>query len=389
MPAPGQATEEISIAKAEITIVTKMDNMMKAFEAWTFQLTKVNEPRYRGYQTARVYAVQADHPPSHTPINFTPPNAPTGPPYYWLGPNDLQYPWQGLGPCINCDELGHICTYYPDVRTAQEKGIVHLNDRGGLTLVPRGGNGCEISGYRPERRLLSMWESAREVARQRQQGGRVATTAAPQPPQPQHIARSQLFQMSIVQVTMFRWRITRQLLEFDRYYSGRFTRKEGKEEGNDDRMEELSDGDVAEEPGQGDSSAEEEEGSEMEEETDACLDEEEKEKRSTVMRKHAGYAFVDERWMRTKEVTTGDDRCACIEEEVLEVLTSTSKQENWTIRKAVAFNKQPAKTDPIENTTPKTPKTPNGLQKKAPALDTRNYKVLESCQLDYTIQARQ
>jgi len=42
--APAQATEEIPIAKAKNTIDMKMDEMMKAFEAWTFQLSKANEP---------------------------------------------------------------------------------------------------------------------------------------------------------------------------------------------------------------------------------------------------------------------------------------------------------------------------------------------------------
>jgi hypothetical protein len=86
-PAPAQAMEEIPIVKAENTINTKSDNMMKAFEAWTFQLSKVNEPRYGGYQTARAYAIEADHPPPNTPMNFTPPNAPTRPAYYRPGPN--------------------------------------------------------------------------------------------------------------------------------------------------------------------------------------------------------------------------------------------------------------------------------------------------------------
>jgi soluble lytic murein transglycosylase-like protein len=47
--APVQATAEIPIAKAEYTIDTKMDNMMKPFDASTFQLCKANEPRYGGY----------------------------------------------------------------------------------------------------------------------------------------------------------------------------------------------------------------------------------------------------------------------------------------------------------------------------------------------------
>jgi len=46
--APAQATEVIPIAKAENTSDTKMDNMMKACEAWTIQLSKANEPSVRG-----------------------------------------------------------------------------------------------------------------------------------------------------------------------------------------------------------------------------------------------------------------------------------------------------------------------------------------------------
>jgi len=56
--------------------------------------------------------------------------------------------------------------FYPDVRTDQEQGIVHLNEHRRLTLEPRGGNGGEISGYQPERRFLSMRVYAREVAQQ-------------------------------------------------------------------------------------------------------------------------------------------------------------------------------------------------------------------------------
>jgi len=187
-PAPVHIMEEISIAKAENTIYTKMDNMMKAFKAWTLQLSKANEPRYRGYQTARAYAIQADHPPPHTRMNYPSPNAPTGLAYYRPGPNYQQYPQQGIGPCIYGDELEHIRTFCPDVRTNHKKGIVDLNECGRLTLGPRGGNGGETSGYRPERRFLSMQKYAQEVARQGQQEGGVATMAAPQPPQPQHVA---------------------------------------------------------------------------------------------------------------------------------------------------------------------------------------------------------
>jgi hypothetical protein len=44
--AQAQAPEGIPITKAENTINTKMDNMIKALEAWTFQVSKVNELRY-------------------------------------------------------------------------------------------------------------------------------------------------------------------------------------------------------------------------------------------------------------------------------------------------------------------------------------------------------
>ena len=199
--APAQAMEEICIPKAENTIDTEMEDMMKPFEARTSQLSNAIESRSGGYQTARVYAIQADHLPPRTPMNFPPANAPMGPAYSRLGPNYQQLPRQGFGPCIYCDELGHIRLFCPNVRTDQEKGIVYLNDRGRLTLGQRGGNGGEISGYRPERRFFSMWEYAWEVARQGQQRMGVATTVAPQPPQPQHVARSQLFQRASAQVT--------------------------------------------------------------------------------------------------------------------------------------------------------------------------------------------
>ena len=234
-----------------------------------------------------------------------------------------------------------------------------------------------------------MREYARAVARQGQQGGGIATTDAPQPPQTQHVARSQLFQRASVQVTAFRSGIARQLSEIDGYYSGRSTCKEGKVEGNEDSIEELSDEDEEQEDGQGYSSVEEEEENETEEARDARLDKEQREQWSAVVRTQAGYAFVDERRTWTDEVTRGDDIWARIQEEVPEVSTSASNQEKRTIRKAAAFSKQPAKADPIENTTPKIAKAPKVPRKKALALDTGYYEVLGSSQLDYTILARQ
>jgi hypothetical protein len=268
-PVRAQPTEEIPIAKAENTFETKMDNMMKAFEALTIHLRKVNGPRYGGYQTARAYAIQADHPPPQTPMNYPLLNAPTGHTYYRPGPKSEKYPPQGLRPHMNCDELRHIRKFCPNVRANQDKGIVHLNAHGRLTLGPRGGHGGEISRYQMERRFVPMREYAREVGRQGQQGRGVATTAAPQPPRPQHIASSQLFQRASAQLTVFRSGIAHQLSEIDGYYSGQSTGKEDLEEGNEDHIEKWSDEDEEQEEGQGDSSAEEEEESETEEERDA------------------------------------------------------------------------------------------------------------------------
>jgi len=89
-PAPSQPKDEIPIPKAGNSIDRKMDNMMKSFEAGTFQLSKANEPRYRGYQTAREYAIPTDHPPPHAQMRFSPPNAPKGLIYNRPGPNHKQ-----------------------------------------------------------------------------------------------------------------------------------------------------------------------------------------------------------------------------------------------------------------------------------------------------------
>lgn len=70
-----------------------------------------------------------------------------GPTYYQPGPNYVQYPWEGLGPGIYCDELGHKLTFCPDVHIDQNKGIVHLNDCGRLTIGLREGIGGEVSEY--------------------------------------------------------------------------------------------------------------------------------------------------------------------------------------------------------------------------------------------------
>jgi len=182
-PAPAQASEEMPIAKADHTIEKKIQNMMMAFMAWTFQLHKANEPRYGCYQPARAYAFQAYHQPLHTPMIIPPLNAPTGHTYSRQGPNYQQYPPQGFGPSIYCDELGHSRTFCPNMRTDQQKGIVHFNNRARTTLAPTGGNGGEISGYRLVKWFFEIREYTREAARQGQHGGMVATTTSPLPPQ--------------------------------------------------------------------------------------------------------------------------------------------------------------------------------------------------------------
>jgi len=56
------------------------------------------------------------------------------------------------------------------------------------------------------------------------------------------------------------------------------------------------------------------------------------------------------------EVTRGDYMHARIEQEVPEVSPRASHREMLTLRNVVAFRNHLAKADPIENTTPKTPK---------------------------------
>jgi len=112
-------------------------------------------------------------------------------------------------------------------------------------------------------------------------------------------------------------------------------------------------------------------------------------KRSAVVRAEGVYALVDESRNRTDKVTRGDDERVSIGKEVLEVSTGASNHEKWTIGAPVALHKQMALADPIENTTPETPKNMKVPQKRAPAPDTGNYSVLRGSQLDYTILARQ
>jgi hypothetical protein len=61
---------------------------------------------------------------------------------------------------------------------------------------------------------------------------------------------------------------------------------------------------------------------------------------------------VEEKWKTMDEVTSGKDKWARVEENVLEVSMSASDQEERTVSTAVAFSKQPAIADLINNTTP-------------------------------------
>lgn len=71
---------------------------------------------------------------------------------------------------------------------------------------------------------------------------------------------------------------------------------------------------------------------------------------------------MDERRKREDQVTRDDDNLAHLDKEVPEGSTSASDHEKQSISKVVPFSKQPAKVDPIQNTTPKTNKAPKVLQ---------------------------
>jgi len=186
-PALVQSTKEIPITNATNSIDTKMDYILKTFQASTFRMCKANEPGCGVSQTARAYTIQADCPARQAQMIIIPPNSP-------MGSNLHQHWQQEIGPCIHFDEQGHICTFYPDICSNQEQGIFYLYQYGRWTLGPREGNGEGISVYWLERRNLSMCKHTSAIALQWLQGGGVAIPQPPQLPQPQHITRSQLFQ---------------------------------------------------------------------------------------------------------------------------------------------------------------------------------------------------
>lgn len=133
------------------------------------------------------------------------------------------------------------------------------------------------------------------------------------------MAKSQLFQRASAQVTAFRSGIARQLSEIDGYYSGQSSGKEGREDGNEDCIEQLSDKDEVQKEGPGNSSTEDENECEMEEERLTHLNEKEQDEMSAVVHTHSKYAFVDESRKRTDEVTRGDNKQVHIEEVVSQV----------------------------------------------------------------------
>ena len=103
MPSPAQTVEIIPIAYIQHKMDNKLVNILKVCEASTYLVSKANQPRYGGYQTAMAYSIHAHHPPLQTQMYFLHSNAPTGPCNEWLGPNYQQYSRQRIGPRIYSD----------------------------------------------------------------------------------------------------------------------------------------------------------------------------------------------------------------------------------------------------------------------------------------------
>jgi len=212
-----------------------------------------------------------------------------------------------------------------------------------------------------------MWPYTRKQAPRRKWAGDGATTAAPQPPQPPHFASSQLFASASAQVTACSSGSVQQQSDINGYHSDWFAGKQNKQECNADHSEDVKDDNEEPEHWQVESCAEEDKEIGMDVERDMYLHKKDREKSSSVVCTLTGYAIVNECRMRTDEVTRGYAKQACIEKEVLEVSMSASNPQMWNIKKVVPFSKQPAKVDPIENTTRKEPKALTGQCKKAPA----------------------
>jgi len=125
-----------------------------------------------------------------------------------------------------------------------------------------------------------MPQYAWKVARQGRRGGGVVNTAAPQPPQLQQFAWSQLSHRASAPVAAIRSLIARQLFDMKTYYSGWYTSRAS---GHNDCMEECSNEDDGHEEGQSDSSAGDEDDTETKEELDEYLDKKEREKSPAAM----------------------------------------------------------------------------------------------------------
>jgi hypothetical protein len=98
-PEPAQATKDIPIIEVENPIGMMMDNMMRVFEGCMFQLSNMDDSKFRGYQTAGAYAIHAEHPHPQTSVNFPHTNPPIGRTDYRLELYFQQYPRQKLGHC--------------------------------------------------------------------------------------------------------------------------------------------------------------------------------------------------------------------------------------------------------------------------------------------------
>jgi len=123
----------------------------------------------------------------------------------------------------------------------------------------------------------------------------------------------------------------------------------------------------------------------MKEERDAHLDENGRESRSAVLCTQSGNVILYERRERKDELRPVNDKWAHNQEEVQDGSTGASNLEIHPVRYVVAFGKQPALVDPVENTTPKTPKPWRVPRNVVLALDTVITKVDGSSQLHYTI----
>ena len=134
----------------------KVDELTKALEAFTFQLTRSDDPNNHsgGQRNACAFAIQADYtspgppigPSGQTQYRQTYPRNDYGNSYNQEG---YQPRAQPCGPlcCIYCDDPNHLKQFCPHVCADYEQGVIHTNENGRLALGPRGSNGPELSTY--------------------------------------------------------------------------------------------------------------------------------------------------------------------------------------------------------------------------------------------------